>query len=180
MHLVYKYAFYHKGKGTGMTKRYSSDEKEILMEFLYDKKLRLRAIWVLVGLGMLLVVPFTYGESYNYISAFDLKKRIESGAQVFLLDIQVEKEYSKHHIVNTFATYAYPVESIGDRAKLKSALGKIRNSKEDIIIICPRGAGGAKRTYDYLQAEGIVSNRLYILEKGQSGWPYPELIAATK
>lgn len=150
------------------------------MGLLYDKKLRLRAIWVLVGLGMLLVVPFTYAQSYNYISASDLKKRIESGDRVFLLDIQVEKEYSKHHIANTFATYAYPVESADDRAKLKSALEKIRNSKEDIIIVCPRGAGGAKRTYEYLKAEGIVSNRLFILEKGQSGWPYPELLAGTK
>ena len=151
------------------------------MELLLDKKLRLKAIWALVGLAMLSVVPFTHAaEGYKYISPSDLKNRIKSADQVFLLDIQVEKEYSEHHIVNAFPTYAYPVETADDRAKLKPVLDKIRNSKEDIIIICPRGAGGAKRTYEYLKAEGIVSNRLFILEKGQSGWLYPELLARTK
>ena len=42
-------------------------------------------------------------------------------------------------------------------------------------IVCPRGAGGAKRAYDYMEEKGIPKARLSILEKGQGGWPYKEL-----
>ena len=38
------------------------------------------------------------------------------------------------------------------------------------MIVCPRGAGGAKRTYDHLLQQGIAAERLLILEKGQEGW----------
>ena len=36
---------------------------------------------------------------------------------------------------------------------------------------------GAKRTFEYLASRGIQSKRMFILEKGQSGWPYPKLVA---
>jgi hypothetical protein len=39
-----------------------------------------------------------------------------------------------------------------------------------VVIVCPRGAGGARRTYNYLRDKGIAAERLLILEKGQEGW----------
>jgi len=42
----------------------------------------------------------------------------------------------------------------------------------------PRGAGGAKRSYDYLKEKGIAEEGLLILEKGMAGWSYPETTVA--
>ena len=54
-------------------------------------------------------------------------------------------------------------------------LTKIKADKAPVVIICPRGAGGATRTYDYLLSQGIAAERLLILEKGQEGWACPTL-----
>ncbi len=50
---------------------------------------------------------------------------------------------------------------------------KIKTSTEDVIILCPRGGGGAKNTYDFYKANGIDEKRLLILEKGMEKWPFP-------
>ncbi len=89
-----------------------------------------------------------------------------------MLDIQVEEEFSQHHIDNAVATYAYPVKSDTDKQKLQAVVGQLQASKEPVTIICPRGGGGAKRTYDYLKEQGISESRLLILEGGQAEWPY--------
>ncbi|NIP26153.1 MAG: rhodanese-like domain-containing protein, partial [Phycisphaerae bacterium] len=41
-----------------------------------------------------------------------------------------------------------------------------------VVIVCPRGGGGAKRTYDYFKAKGVAEARLTILAGGQKDWPY--------
>jgi rhodanese-related sulfurtransferase len=117
--------------------------------------------------------------SFNYISASDLMKRIEYGESLFLIDIQVEEEYAKHHLRGTFPTHAYPVKTDEEQAKLLPALKNIINTDNDVVIICPRGAGGAKRTYKYLNEKGVGEDRLLILKEGQSGWPYPEMLVNT-
>jgi hypothetical protein len=48
-------------------------------------------------------------------------------------------------------------------------------SGNDVVIVCPRGAGGAKRAYDYMRKNNVPSEKLSILEKGIAGWPYKEL-----
>jgi thiosulfate/3-mercaptopyruvate sulfurtransferase len=48
-----------------------------------------------------------------------------------------------------------------------------------VVIVCPRGGGGAKRAYDHLAGQGVTGGRLFILEQGQQGWPYPELLEQT-
>ena len=46
----------------------------------------------------------------------------------------------------------------------------IKASTDDVVIVCPRGGGGAKRTSDYYNAHGIKKKRLLILEKGMDKW----------
>ena len=46
-----------------------------------------------------------------------------------------------------------------------------------MVIVCPRGAGGAERTYDYLKSQGVAEKRMMILEGGQQDWPYKALLA---
>lgn len=108
--------------------------------------------------------------AYNYISAQTLQERLSAGQPTNLVDIQVEAEFVRHHIKGAVPTYAYPVKSAEDTAKLAAVVEQLKTNSNPVVIICPRGAGGATRTYDYLLAQGISAERLLILEKGQEGW----------
>lgn len=108
--------------------------------------------------------------TYNYISAAALEARLKAGEPTHLLDIQVEEEFARHHITGATPTHAYPVKSDADRAKLAAAIAKFKTDAAPVVIVCPRGAGGATRTYDYLLTQGFAAERLLILEKGQEGW----------
>lgn len=123
-------------------------------------------------LGILMFSTSALAGDYQYISAAELQKRIEANEQGLLLDIQVEDEFSKHHIQKAIATYAYPVKSDEDKQKLQTFVGQVKSSQEPVTIICPRGGGGAKRAYDYLKEQGVAEARLLILEGGQAKWPY--------
>ena len=118
---------------------------------------------------------FASGSQYKYISAEDLKSRINSNLPTNIIDIQVEKEFSQHHIKGAIPTYAYPVKTDSDRAKIDAKIEQINTNADPVVIVCPRGGGGAKRTYDYLLQQSISDERLLILEKGQSGWSYISL-----
>ena len=130
------------------------------------------AVLALAALVFLVKSLPAQAKDYNYMSAQELKAMLDSKAPLHLVDIQVEDEFAKHHIEGAVSTCAYPVKSDADKAKLGSALADIQNDALPVVIVCPRGAGGATRTYDYLQEQGVPESRLYILEKGQAGWPY--------
>jgi thiosulfate/3-mercaptopyruvate sulfurtransferase len=128
------------------------------------------------GFFLLLVILLVPGISlasngkYNYISATDLETRLTANLPTNIVDIQVEEEFTQHHIKGATPTYAYPVKSDADRAKLDITIEQIKGNNDPVVVVCPRGAGGAKRTYDYLLQQGISAERLLILEKGQEGW----------
>lgn len=123
-------------------------------------------------LALVLIPGFSLaGESkYNYISAADLEARLTKKLPTNIVDIQVEDEFAQHHIKGATPTYAYPVKSDADRSKLAAVVEELKANADPVVIVCPRGAGGAKRTYDYLLQEGIAADRLLILAKGQEGW----------
>ncbi|MFA5516896.1 MAG: rhodanese-like domain-containing protein [Desulfuromonadales bacterium] len=112
---------------------------------------------------------------YRYIAAADLEARLTADQPTHLVDIQVEKEFARHHIKGAIATYAYPVKSQADQAKLAAVLETLQGDSAPVVIVCPRGAGGATRTYDYLLRSGIAGERLLILAEGQAGWSYAPL-----
>lgn len=140
------------------------------------------SVWasVLAMVALLVAMPLALAQSYNYISPAELKQRLESGNKPMLLDIQVEKDYAQHHLPGALPTYAYPAKTDDERAKLKPAVSKILSTKEEVVIVCPGGGSGAKNTYDFLKAQGVPESRMRILEKGQNGWPYPELVTQNK
>jgi len=125
---------------------------------------------------MLLITLFLTGiasadeSKYQYISASDLENRLTAKQPTNIVDIQVEDEFTRHHIKGAIPTYAYPVKSDADHAKIDAKIERLKANTDPVVIVCPRGAGGAKRTYDYLLQQGISEERLLILEKGQSGW----------
>jgi hypothetical protein len=53
-----------------------------------------------------------------------------------------------------------------------------KNIYEAVVVVCPRGKGGAKRAYDYLGKQGVPEAKLYILTGGMAKWPHPEWVAA--
>jgi len=139
------------------------------MRFLPPARLLLLLL-TMVALGADIATAAETTPTYNYISAAALEARLKAGEPTHLLDIQVEEEYAKHHIKGATATHAYPVKSDADTAKLQAAVAKVKTDSAPVVIVCPRGAGGATRTYDYLLTQGIAAERLLILEKGQEGW----------
>jgi thiosulfate/3-mercaptopyruvate sulfurtransferase len=137
----------------------------------------MKKILSLMFASLLLLASPAWCGSYQYMSASEVQKKLADQAPLSLVDIQVEDDFSRHHISGALATYAYPVKSEQDRQKLAPLLSTLQSGQQPVVIICPRGKGGAKRTYDFLQSGGIAAERLFILEKGQAGWPYPELLA---
>lgn len=128
------------------------------------------------GLALLCLFLLVAGVSwagegqYHYISAADLEARLTGNQPTNVVDIQVEDEFAQHHIKGAMPTYAYPVKSDADRVKLDAVVERLKANADPVVVVCPRGGGGATRTYDYLLQQGIAAERLMILENGQGGW----------
>lgn len=133
--------------------------------------IQLLALVVLFGITQLTAAD----ESFNYISAPELKQKLESPNKPFLLDIQSKSDFEQHHLADAVATYAFPAKSDADRAKLMPAVTRILASQDDVVIVCPSGQA-SKNAYTYLKEQGVAESRMRILEKGQRGWPYSELV----
>lgn len=127
---------------------------------------------------LLMTANMSLAADYNYISAEEMKGKLTSEESVIIVDIQVEKEFKQHHLPGSIATYAYPVKSESERAAIDTAITKYNETGDPVVIVCPRGKGGAKRTYDYMVSKNIAADKLTILEKGMAGWPYKDLVEA--
>lgn len=141
---------------------------------------RRTAIKSLLSITLLVTAGWAGAQTFNTISPAELKKRLESGDKPMLLDIQVEADFAKHHLPGAVPTYAYPAKSDDERARLKPAISQILAGKDDVVIVCPAGGGGARNTYEFLKSQGVPESRLRILEKGQKGWPYAEMVTGTR
>lgn len=116
------------------------------------------------------------GDAYNFYTQDHLKQAIENNEDMLLVDIQVADEYAAHHIVGAVETNAYPVKTDEEKALLAGVIQQAKTEENPVVIVCPRGGGGAQRTYKHMVAEGMNPAQLYILEKGQEGWPYAALL----
>lgn len=111
-------------------------------------------------------------DGYNYIAADELNTRLAAGTPMILIDICPVEQFAKGHIKGAVETNAYPVKTEEEKARLAERLPLLKASADEIIILCPRGGGGAKNTFDFYKANGIDENRLLILEKGMEKWPF--------
>jgi len=118
---------------------------------------------------------------YNYVEPDQFKQWLEKGKDMSIVDIQVPAEFQKQHFKGSLETNAYPVKTDIEKQKLDKVLPKLAETQNDVVVICPRGGGGAKNTYDYLKEKGISEKRLLILKEGMQGWPYKDMtISNTK
>ena len=125
---------------------------------------------------LLLCANASIAESYNYITAEQMKEKMTAGDDIIIVDIQVRKEFDQHHLNGSIATYAYPVKTKTERAAIDQAVARYHESGNPVVIVCPRGKGGAKRCYDYMKSQNVPTEKLTILEKGMAGWSYQEFV----
>lgn len=135
----------------------------------------MKRIGMFVFLAVLFCGTLAVAASYNYVKPDTFKQWMESGKKTIIVDIQVPAEFEKRHFKGSVETNAYPVKSDEEKKRLDKVVEQINSSPVDVVIVCPRGGGGAKNTYDYLKSKGVDEKRLFILEKGMEGWPYPEI-----
>ena len=108
---------------------------------------------------------------YNYISAEKTAELIrEDASKLVLVDIQVKGDFEEEHLKGAISTYAYPVKTDEERARLAALLPNIKDNQK-VVVICPRGGGGADRAYDFLLKSGVKKENLVTLTDGQYGWP---------
>jgi rhodanese-related sulfurtransferase len=117
---------------------------------------------------------------YNYVEQDQFKQWLEKGKDMSIVDIQVPAEFQKQHFKGSLETNAYPVKTTDEKQKLDKILPKLSSSQDDVVVVCPRGGGGAKNTYDYLKEKGISEKRIFILKEGMQGWQYKELTVGGK
>lgn len=113
--------------------------------------------------------------SYNYVEQGQFKQWLEAGKNISIVDIQVAAEFRKQHFKGALETNAFPVKSAEDKQKIDKILPALAANQHEIVVICPRGGGGAKNTIDYLKEKGINEKRIFILKEGMQGWQYKEL-----
>jgi rhodanese-related sulfurtransferase len=134
-----------------------------------------KAVLILLTLMMSALFGATWATSadaYKYITAENLNTRLGAGSPMIVVDICPVEQFAKGHIEGSLETNAYPVETEAEKARLAEHLPTLKASSDDVIIVCPRGGGGAKRTVDFYKANGIEENRILILEKGMDKWPF--------
>ena len=110
---------------------------------------------------------------YDYTPATEFKESLERGKPMVIVDIQIPAEFAQHHFRGALETGAFPAKTDAEKHRLDKVLPVIGTGNEPVVIVCPRGGGGAKNAYDYLKSRGIDEKRLHILENGMQGWPYP-------
>jgi len=141
---------------------------------LEEKNMKKMFIILGVLLGLTQIVA---AADYRYVSDENLKGWLEAAKPVLLVDIQEMKDFAAHHIKGSLETNAYPVKSTEERQRLQPALQSgLTPDFEAVVVVCPRGKGGAKRAYEYLLENGIPESKLSILTGGMGGWPYPEWV----
>lgn len=127
--------------------------------------------YLFLVLTFVFVLPTT-AMAANYVKPDVFKQWLEGKKPLIIVDIQPADDFEDHHFKGAIETNAFPVKTDEEKKRLDKIIPKIKASKDNVVIICPRGKSGASNTYDYLKSKGIPENRLYILEGGIAGWPY--------
>lgn len=121
---------------------------------------------------VLTFVSSVFSADYRYLSKEDLLDWLSQNKNMKIVDIQPKDEFVKKHIDSAMPTYAFPVKKEEEKKMVEAVLPELKSNDLPIVVVCPRGGGGARNTYDLLKSKGIDENRLYILTGGMSTWDY--------
>lgn len=115
-------------------------------------------------------------QSYNYLNADQFKEILNTKQPVIIVDIQDKKAFTAYHFPGSIETNAFPVKTNAQRNLLMPVVEIYQKTGHNIVIVCPRGGGGAKRTYSFLRSQGIAKEKLVILTGGIDKWPYRNML----
>lgn len=138
---------------------------------------------LLLLLSLALVCVLNMGamlSSYNYVEQEEFKQWLDTDKDMIVVDIQDKSAFAKQHFKGSMETNAYPVKSDEERGKIDPAVAEFKATNKDVVVICPRGAGGAKRCYDYMKSQGVPDEKLFILEHGIDKWPHRDMVENLK
>ncbi len=116
-------------------------------------------------------------ESFNYLETDTFKQWINTEKPVIIVDIQVKDEFNAHHFPGSIETNAFPVKTDVQRKMIDPAVQAFKKTGHDVVVVCPRGGGGAKRCYSYLKSQGVPEDKLTILQGGVAKWPHRDMLA---
>ena len=136
--------------------------------------------FILIITASFLAAAAALASNYNFISPEKTKTWIETQAPVTIVDIQVKEEFVSHHLPGSIPTYAYPVKSKLEKSRLDDIVAMSIAKGNPVIVVCPRGGGGAKRCYDYMKSQSVPEDKLLILKGGIADWPYKDLLKSGK
>lgn len=114
--------------------------------------------------------------SFNYLDQETFKEWLTTDKPVIIVDIQVADEFALHHFPNSIETNAFPVKTVEQQKRIDQAVTAYKATGHDVVVVCPRGGGGAKRCYSYLQSQGVPDDKLTILKGGIDKWPYKTML----
>ena len=118
-------------------------------------------------------------QSFNFVEPDDFQKWLEADKAMIIVDIQDKAAFAAHHFSNSIETNAYPVKSEAEKKQIDPAVAEFKKTGNDVVVICPRGGGGAKRCYSYLKSQGVTEDKLYILTGGVDKWPHRDMLVST-
>jgi rhodanese-related sulfurtransferase len=148
--------------------------KTLHVNFIKEKFMKLFHVCAVIISALLLAGcggKVKENPKYNYITADETAKLMrEAPAKIVLVDIQEKADFTEEHLKGAISTYAYPVKTEEEKARLAALLPEIKPDQK-VIIVCPRGGGGADRAYDFYLSKGIKKENLVTLKDGQYGWP---------
>ncbi len=139
---------------------------------------RIIHLTTITSLLLLLAAGTALAWGYNYVKPAEMKEWLTSGRDLLIVDIQPAPAFARQHLPGAMETNAYPVKSDEDRRRLDKAIAAYRQRPRPVVVVCPRGKGGAKRCYTYLKENGVGEDHLFILKGGMDNWPFPELATA--
>ncbi len=115
-------------------------------------------------------------EKFNYLEPDQFKQWLETDKPMIIVDIQDKDAFATHHFAGSMETNAFPVKTDAEKKQIDPAVAAYKASGNDVVVICPRGGGGAKRCYSYLKSQGVPEDKLAILKNGVDKWPYRDML----
>ncbi len=115
-------------------------------------------------------------EKFNYLEPDQFKQWMENDKPMIIVDIQDKAAFAAHHFPGSIETNAFPVKTDAEKKRLNQAVDAYKNIGKDVVVVCPRGGGGAKRCYSYLKSQGVPEERLTILKGGVDNWPHRDML----
>ncbi|MBU0959972.1 MAG: rhodanese-like domain-containing protein [Proteobacteria bacterium] len=115
-------------------------------------------------------------EKFNYLEPDQFKQWLETSKPMVIVDIQDKASFAAHHFPGSIETNAFPVKTDAEQKQIDPAVAAYKASGNDVVVVCPRGGGGAKRCYSYLKSQGVPEDKLTILQGGVDNWPYRNML----